>query len=415
MYFKKAAGFFGGWPAPQVFCLLAVSSLLFVLAGCTEGPASPTQAASPAEPREVSIATVEQLPSADTVYATGTLAAFDRATLSTKVPGRLQEISVDLGTRVEKGQPLARIDSTDYTLRLKQAEAALAQARALLGLALTEEDDSAEPENTSIAREARAVLDEAAKNRERILLLRKQGIIAEAEVEAAETSFQVASNRFQTALDEAQNRLAVLAERQAELAMAKQQLKDTTLTAPFAGTVERRQASPGEYLALGAPIVTLVRIDPVRLRADVPERDAPKVRSGQRVLLQLEGSDLVRTGVVARLSPVISPEDRMLRVEADFPNPDGFLRPGSFAKAVIVVDETRTGLFVPESAVVTFAGIQKIFTVNEGLAHEREVTTGKRRGDRIEITRGIKEGEQVVIDPGTIRDEQPVTVASRNT
>ena len=409
-----AAGNLALWPAARAFCLLAAVSSLF-LTGCSESPGPNAHAAPTLEARQVSVAIVEELPSAETIYATGTLAAFERAELSAKVPGRLQQISVDLGTRVKRGEILAVIEKTEYELRRRQAEAALAQARARLGLSLTGEEDSAKPENTSIAREARAVLEEATKNRERILQLRDQGIIAEAELEAAESNFQVASNRYETALDEARSRLAILTERQVELALASQQLKDTVLTAPFDGVVEQRRASPGEYLQTAAPILTLVRIDPVRLRADVSERDAPRVRPGQKVLLQLEGSGLVRTGEVARLSPVISPQDRMLLVEADFRNPDGILRPGSFAKANIVVDEARRGLFVPSSAVVTFAGIQKIFTVKDGRAFEIEVRTGLSRGEKIEITDGVQAGDTVVLTPGTLRNEQLVEIDRRET
>lgn len=363
----------------------------------------------------MSVAEAVELPSEETVRATGALAAFDRAVLSAKVPGRLERFEVDLGTRVRQGEVLAQIDEREYQLRLEQAEAALAQARARLGLSPQGEDDSSAPEATSIAREARAVLEEASKNRERVISLNAQGVLAEAEVETAESSFQVATNRYSAALDEARNRLALLTERQAEVGLAKHLLAETTIRAPFEGIVERRQASPGEYLQTGSPLLTLVRVDPVRLRAEVPERDAPRIREGQKVLLRIEGSSMVRTGAVARLSPVIRQEDRMLAIEADFRNPDGSLRPGSFAKAEIVVDASKRGVFVPESAVVTFAGIQKIFTVEEGKAQEREVKTGKKREGKVEITQGLSGGERVVVEPGTLRDGQLVVVEQGET
>ena len=385
-----------------------------LLSGCSPSGAPNTKTPEQ-EVRVVSVAEVEELPSEETVKATGELAAFDRTVLSAKVPGRLEKIAVDLGSKVQRGDLLAQIEKTDYELRRAQAEAALAQARARLGLSPKGEEDAAAAEHTSIAREALAVLEEAHKNRERILRLNEQGVIAAAELEGAESNFQVATNRYEAALDEARNRLAILAERQADLAFANQQLGDTAVVAPFDGVVERRQGSPGEFLQPAAPILTLVRVDPVRLRAEVPERDAPRVRQGQPVLLQIEGTDTVRTGTVARLSPVIRPEDRMLLIEADFENADGLLRPGSFATASIVVDEERKGLFVPESAVMTFAGIQKIFTVKDGQAQEREVSTGKRREGKVEITRGIQSGEKVVIAPGTLRDGQPVNIGRRET
>lgn len=412
MIVKILPGILGRQPPTGALAFLG-GVLVFFGMGCSQ-TAAPNANVSQ-EARKVTVAEVEELPSEELVKATGALAAFDRTVLSAKVPGRLEKIGVDLGTKVKRGEVLAQIEQRDYELRRDQAEAALAQARARLGLPPKGQEDSERPESTSIAREARAVLEEASKNRERIVRLNEEGVIAEAEVEAAESSFQVATNRYEAALDEARSRLAILAERQADLALARQQLADTVIAAPFDGVVERRQGSPGDYLQPAAPILTLVRIDPVRLRAEVPERDAPRVRAGQKLLLQIEGSDLVRTGKVARLSPVIRLEDRMLAIEADFNNPDGLLRPGSFAKADIIVNEQRRGLFVPESAVVTFAGIQKIFTVQDGKAQEREVATGKRRNGRIEITRGIERDERVVLEPGTLRDGQPVLIAQRET
>jgi membrane fusion protein (multidrug efflux system)/multidrug efflux system membrane fusion protein len=125
-------------------------------------------------------------------------------------------------------------------------------------------------------------------------------------------------------------------------------------------------------------------------------------------MLRLEGSNEAREGTLSRLSPVISPGNRMLVAEADFPNPDGLLRPGAFAKADIVVNDHSKGLFVPKSSVVVFAGIQKVFVVHSGHAVEKEVSQGREKGDRIEINGEIKPGELVVLDPGSLRDGEPV-------
>lgn len=392
----------------------SAAGAILLLAGCSEAPAS--MAEEDELPRRVvRISRAEMRPAEETVYATGSLAPRDRAVLSAKVPGRLLEIPADFGTPVKAGQLLAQIERTDYEIREQQAQAALAQARARLGLSLGGEDDQARPEGTSIAREARAVLEEAAKNRDRVRALRGQGIIAEAEVEAAESSFLVATNRYDLALQEARNRLAVLKERQAGLALAAQQLADTAIRAPFDGIVEARQASPGEFLRQGDPILTVVRVHPIRLRMEVPERDAPRVQLSQAVSMRIEGLDLAQTGKVSRLSPVITQGSRMLIAEADFPNPDGQLRPGSFAKAWIVVNPAREGLFVPEEAVISFAGIKKVFTVEDGRAAEHEIRTGRETGGLIEIESGIEPGETVILNPSGLRDGQPLQVERAGT
>src|ERR1051325_6101665 len=131
--------------------------------------------------RQVKTATVAETPFGETVTANGTLAAYDQTTVSVKVPGRVSTISVDLGSVVSKGQTIATGDSADYRLRVQQAEASLAQARARRGLAPDGTDDRVDPEQTATVRQARAMLDEARNNRDRAARLIEQGVIAKAE------------------------------------------------------------------------------------------------------------------------------------------------------------------------------------------------------------------------------------------
>src|SRR5205085_7257000 len=114
--------------------------------------------------RKVKTTNVVETPFGETVTANGTLAAYDQTTVSVKVPGRVRAISVDLGSVVSQGQVISQLDSTDYSLRVQQAEASLAQARARLGLAPSGNDDNVDPEKTATVRQARAVLDEARYN-----------------------------------------------------------------------------------------------------------------------------------------------------------------------------------------------------------------------------------------------------------
>jgi RND family efflux transporter MFP subunit len=202
----------------------------------------------------------------------------------------------------------------------------------------------------------------------------------------------------------------VLAERRSEVAIARQQLLDSALKASLDGAVRQRHASAGEYLAAGSPIVTVVRIHPLRLRLAVPERVAPDVRIGQPVNVKVEGDRTVYHGQVARLSPAISEEDRTLLVEAEVPNEDGQLRPGAFAEAEIVTSAGEQTIFVPASAIVTFAGIEKVMTVRDGLSVETRVQTGRRLEDRVEILGGLKPDELVVVEPGNLVGGQAVTV-----
>ncbi len=359
--------------------------------------------------RQVKTTAVAETPFGETVTANGTLAAFDQTTVSVKVPGRVRSINVDLGTVVSHGQVIALVDSEDYKLRVQQAEASLAQARARLGLDPQGTNDRVDPEQTATVRQARAVLDEARYNRDRAGRLVEQGVIAKAEFDSANATYKVAEGRYQDAYEEIRNRQGVLAQRRSELALARQQLKDTAVIAPIDGIVQLKRTSLGEYLAAGAPVVDIVRMDPLRLRAEIPERESHTVRPGQDVRVTVEGDPSVYLGKIMRLSPVIAEQTRMLVVEADVRN-NGKLRPGSFAHAEIVTNDAKMAVTVPNNAIVTFAGIEKVIVVQNGKALEKPITTGRRGAEFTEIVAGINVGEKVVVDPGNLQSGQPVEV-----
>ncbi len=347
---------------------------------------------------------------ARTVAATGTLAADEQVVLGTKVVGRLAEISVDLGSLVKKGQSVASIDTKDYQYRLDQSVAALKQARVRLGLPADGDDDRVDATQTAVVRQAKALLDQAQLNRDRLARLWEQQYVARAELDAAVSAFQVAEGRYQDALEEVQNRQAVLLQRRSEVELVRQQLTDTVILSPIDGAVVERQASVGEYLAAGASVVTLVRLHPLRLRLSVPEREAASVRPGQPVRVSVDGDSSVYPGTVARLSPAISEQNRTLLIEAEVPNSGSRLRPGSFAKAEVVIQAGDRVVTVPASALITFAGVEKVLTVRSGKSEELRVTTGRRLGDLVEIVAGVKAGEPIVVQPGNLTGGQAVTV-----
>ncbi len=396
--------------------LIGVPLLLAAIffAACSKADPQASQRQQQAGPgakpaRQVKTAAVAETPFGETVTANGTLAAYEQTTVSVKVPGRVRVLSVDLGSVVSRGQVIAHVDSEDYRLRVQQAEASLAQARARLGLPPDGTDDRVDPEQTATVRQARAVLDEAKFNRDRAARLVEQGVIAKAEFDSAVSVYKVAEGRYQDAYEEIRNRQGVLAQRRSELALARQQLKDTAVMAPIDGIVQEKRTSVGEYLAAGAAVVNVVRMDPLRLKAEVPERESRAVRTGQDVRVTVEGDTNVYLGKIMRLSPVIAEQNRMLLVEADVRN-NGKLRPGSFAHAEIVTNDAKMTVTVPNNAIVTFAGIEKVITVQNGKAVEKPITTGRRNAEFTEIVAGISVGEKVIVDPGNLQSGQAVEV-----
>ena len=380
------------------------------LAACHGSSAAPRPGDATAEVQSVRVIRLERQPISRTVTVTGTLAAEEQVMLSLKVTGRLEELLVDLGSPVRRGQIMARLSPTDFELRLRQSEAALQQARARLGLDPDGTNDAVAIELTAIVRQASATLEEARRQRERITTFVERGISARADLESAQAQEQIADGRYQDALEEVRNRQAVLAQRRSEVALARQQLEDTSLRSPIDGVVRDRLAFAGEFRAAGTPIFTVVRQHPLRLQLGVPERSAAGVRLGQTVRVKVEGDPDVYEGRVARVSPSITEGTRTLPLEAEIPNPDGRLRPGTFATADIVTDEAP-GLVVPQDALVVFAGVEKLLVVDKDTVRERRVRTGRRVGDLVEILDGVAPGDRVIAQPNGLADGMTVRIS----
>jgi RND family efflux transporter MFP subunit len=393
-------------PFPIVAVILGV-----LLPGCADDPASGTVRPPAEQPRTVDIvhASAGTLPR--TVTATGTLAAEDQVVLNTKVAGRLEQLPVDLGSPVKAGDTVAVLDLADFELRLAQAETALAQARARLGVPLDGSNDAIDAERTALVRQARAVLEQARLRHERNVALRKDGIVAEAELDQVAADRRVAEARLQEAREEIRSRQALVAERRAQLALAHQQLEDATLRAPFDGVVRERHLSVGAYLDVGGAVATIVRVDPLRLRLAVPEREASSLKVGQAVKVEVEGDAAATEGRLARLSPAVDESTRTLLAEAEIANGDGRLRPGAFARAEIVIDPAEPVVLVPAAAVVTFAGVTKVMTVADGKVVERRIRTGRRADAQVEVLDGLAGGDAVIVDPGTLTGGQAVVAS----
>ena len=378
---------------------------------CRDSAASERHAEKAAAP-EVQVAPVTEARLNRTITVSGTLAAEEQAILSMRVPGRLSLLVVDLGSPVRTGQPIAQLEQTDFVLRVNQAEAGLRQARARLGLPDEGTDDAVVAEETAIVRQMRAVLHEAELTAGRMRAFLKSGISSRADVDAAEAALRVAESRHQDALEEVRNRQAILSQRRAELALAREQLSATVLRAPFDGRILDRPTAVGQFLSAGTPVATVVRIDPLRLRVEIPEREARHVGLGQPVHLTLDGNPATYSGRVTRFSPAISPESRTLLVEASIRNDPPSLRPGAFVRAEIITGLDAPALLVPAAAIVTFAGVDKVYTVRDGRAVEHRVELGRRDGDRVEVLKGLTAGEAVVLNPRLVSN-QAVRIAGR--
>jgi RND family efflux transporter MFP subunit len=393
-----------------VFTLLAAlgSSGCGTSPGTAAGIESSGKAGVDAALRRVDVIAAVEKPIEKIVTVTGTLAAEQEIVLGLKVAGRISELPLDLGSTVQKGDVIARLDTTDFELRVRQSEASLQQARVRLGLPPNGTSEDVDLEKTAFVREARAQMDSARARLDRATQLLEKGLLAKADLDTVSGAYKVTEAQYADALDEGKNRQGVLAQRRSELEIARQQLKDAVLEAPIAGAVRQRHANVGQYLAAGAPVVTLVQMNPLRLRTEIPERDALDIRIGMLVRVTVEGAAGSYQGKVVRLSPAIDETSRTLLVETEVSNANNSLRPGAFARAEIVASSSQRALMLPATSVVTFAGIDRVFTVQDGQASEKRVRTGRHTAAGVEILEGVSPGELVVVEPGNLTDGEKV-------
>jgi RND family efflux transporter MFP subunit len=365
-------------PVSLVYCrcfvgrIVAVCGfILLVVGGCSRG--KPQDAASgPQAEQTIAITTkpVETREIKRTVEMVGTLRGWEEVTVSNEMPGTVEKILVDLGDKVTKGQLLIRLDQREAKLALAQAEANLAAAQK----ALTQ---------------AQAEWRDADVNFKRISQLHKEGVIATSQLDIAQT-------RFDSTEAQVHAREADIDRFHALVDLARKRLSDTEITAPISAEVRQRLVSIGESLKEKTPLLQLVITDPLKLQGSVPERFAPEIRIEQPVDVQVEAfGDRQFPGVVQRVSPAVDEQTRSLALEAKVPNPDKVLKPGFFAKGLILIGVNPQAVFAPEEAIYSYVGITKAFVVHDGTAQERQVKTGVRTSGLIEITEGLLPGEVV--------------------
>lgn len=346
------------------------------------------------------------------IRSQGSLFADEVTAIGTRVAGRVAEVHVDLGDRVEAGDVLVTLEHEEFSSLVQQAQAQLEQTRAAVGLAPGDPVDRLDPENAPPVRQERALWNEAKSNLARGEQLRSQQAISSEEFERLAVAMDVAEARHAAALNGVHEKIALIGVREAELALARQRLRDAVIRAPFEGLIQSRQVAPGAYLSVGAEVVVLVRADPLRFRGTVPERYAGQLAVGQEVQLQIESMSEPRIVRIVRVSPSLDQRSRSLLFEAAVDNRDRALRTGLFAEAEVVIDPTAETLVVPHSAVVEFAGTEKVWKIDQGVAREQNVVLGQRRSGGVEVREGLIDGDVILLEAGDGRVAKVVALGS---
>ena len=283
-------------------------------AGCGGGDSAEPVAQAKA-PTAVAIAPVTAVDEAVTIEATGSFEADEASDVAPEASGRVVATPVDVGQFVRAGAVLVRVQGIDAGLRLDEARAAVARADA----------------NVKLAESQNALAQTTAQ--------RYASLLATGDV--SKTVADQARTQAETSVQSVNTARASLAEARAQLAQAEKAVSDVVVQAPFAGYISQRRVSVGEYVQPSTAVVTLLKLDPLRLQLTIPGVQAGQVSVGQKVTARVDAfPDRAFEGRITSINPAIAAESRSFVVEARVPNGDAALKPGMFA--VAAVDQGRT-------------------------------------------------------------------------
>jgi RND family efflux transporter MFP subunit len=389
-----------------------IGAASLALSGCGHAQAKHlTDKSDDLQPVSVTVAPVELRPVVRSVEAVGTIDSFEEVVISAKVEGRVRRIAHDVSDRVKAGETLLEIDPVDHDLAARQAEKALQIELAKLGVKELPRPDF-DVTKVPAVQQAHARLENSKLRLERVKTLAAKQASSAEELADRTADSRVMQAEYDNQLLLARAILAGALMKQESLAMAKQQLADTTVRSPTPTqeipgvndeaiyTVSDRAVAEGTLVRPGTQLFTLVIDKALKMKASVAERYVREIKIGQRAKVFTASSPQPVIGHVTRITPIVDPQTRTFEVEVLVPNSDGALKPGGFAKTAICVREEDRATTVPLEAVVRFAGVTKIFVLENGAAKELQVKLGLQSTQWVEVVEPAIAPEAQVVTSG---------------
>ncbi len=377
-----------------------------------------------AQALQVGVETTATATLTETVSVTGDIEALSAVDVVPKTGGTLDRLKFDDGTKVEEGvsvkagQVIAIIEHNALDAAVEVAQAALAraevQAREEVVVATVADAHAAVAAANASLAEAGAAVRQTQRDRERMMKLCAQGSCTEQMRDQAVTAHASAVERekaLAAQLDRAKaaeslavsqtKALADVAVRQAEAAlrMAKVQLGDATIKAPFDGVVTRRYVEEGNMVGPATPIARIADIATVKVVGNIGERHLAALTPGKTtVSLSVDaypGAEF--TGVIYLAGIEVDRATRTLKVDVRVPNADRRLRPGMFARIDVVVGRRESVVAVPDSAFIREGDRVYGYIVHNGKAHRRELKLGMSQGPLHEVLQGLLVGDSLIV------------------
>jgi RND family efflux transporter MFP subunit len=399
---------------------VAVAGQLFIIltglaiSACSEAQTKGQQPGQgPAPAKAVSAEAVAQESVRRSLDVVATLAAADEVVVSSEADGVVRRVLADLGDHVAAGQVLVELDREKSAYGYDQQRATLARALARYGG--PDLDHLPPVEQTPDVQRAAAELDQARQSEQRAMELHKRQLIPSQMRDDAESTRRAKQAQYDAAVQNVKNLRADIDAANAAMKLAERQLRDTTIRAPFDGYIQRRTVSLGELVKAQAAVMTVVRVTPLKAKAEIPERMAPWVKIGQPLSLQVDaypGQTFAAT--LDRISPAVNTQTRTFAFEASAPNRDALLKPGTFARAHLETALVEQVMTIPYAAMQYRYGVNRAFVVRGDTLSARELSLGDRHGARMEVIDGVKPGELVVTtDVDNLSDGMKVIVGER--
>lgn len=353
--------------------------------------------ALPVELSDVNISTVES-----TSEFTGTLEADKSVAVQPQQSGEIRQILVEEGQRVSAGTALVQLGSTREEADVQAAQAQVDVAQAARASA------SANIESLRAEREqALADLELQREQIDRTAYLVEEGAIAQEDLDirsrdlqSARAGVNVINRDIDAAVAQLNEADATLRQRRANLQRIREDLQDTTVNAPFSGTISQIPVETGDYVDAGQTLTNIVANQTLELNINIPQERIPDLRLGLPVRIEDAQGDRLATGQVSFIAPQVNTDSQLIPVKATFSNPGGLLRDGQFVRAVVIWEQRPDRVVVPQTAVI-YRGDNRFVYIpqqqdGQMIATRQPVQLGLEQGTQVEVTQGLEPSDRII-------------------
>jgi RND family efflux transporter MFP subunit len=394
-----------------IFLFLVVLTAAAFFAGYTPLQKRRTLIAAEASEQEhalprVEVVSVARSSSRSELELPGSIQAITEAPILARSDGYVQKRMVDIGDRVQPGQPLAEIDAPEMDEQVRQARASLRQAQVSVDQALANYEKG--KADTELAR----------VTAERYASLVTQGIVSRQDNDRYQSQYRslVAGEQ---ALDKAVAvQRGTVSAAEANLARLERVQGYRIVKAPFDGVVTMRNVDVGALVTAGNTLLfRIAQISTLRTYVNVPQTHSSIIRNGQTAEVSVSNlPGRTFTGAVARTASALDPGSRTLLTEVHLANPAGLLLPGMYARVTLVSPQAHAPILIPGDALIVRAEGTLVAVVRpDGTVHLEKIDVGRDYGDKLEVRSGLKEGDRIIPNPGdAAREGLKVEVVERS-